>query len=117
MKFLFHNIFSFFVFIKISIIQSGKIIIVNIQNNNTIIQNKNTTNNKTSILKTKSFDFIQFNTNSSYLKVNMIFENNDILKPNLKENINLYKIEIINKMKNITTNKIENKELYRNINV
>ena len=44
----------------------------------------------------------------------MNFENNDILKSNLKENISLYKI---NKMKNITTNKIGNKELYRNINV
>ncbi len=117
MKFLFYNIFSFFTFIKIAIVRSGKIRIENIQNNNTIIQNKNTINNKTSILKTKSFDFIQFNTNSSYLKENMDFENNDILKSNLKGNISLYKIEKINKMKNITTNKIENKELYRNINV
>ena len=116
MKFLFYNIFSFFAFIKIAIIQSGKIIIENIQNNNTIIQNKNTTNNKTSISKTKSFDFIQFNANSSYLKENMDFENNDILKSNLKGKL-VYIIEKINKIKNITINKIENKELYRNINV
>ena len=76
MKFLFYNIFSFFAFIKISIIQSGKIIIENIQNNNTIKQNNNITKNRNSILKTKSFDFIQFNINSSYL---MDFETNNIL--------------------------------------
>ena len=113
MKFLFYNILTLLAFIKIGIIQSRKIIIENIKINNTRVQNKNTINNKTSILKTKSFDFIQFQTNYtnySYLKGNRIGEKNDILKSNKSDNKELDKKIKINleKKENEKSNKTVN---------
>ena len=171
MNFLFYNVLIIYVFIKAGFIQSENIIIEKINKNNSIIQNKITTNrigefitkgiyfdytininfcniiinlikdelyfffnriiiienndynvsiylNETKIFsKISIFKFDYIKSKSYFLKRNFIFENVNKYKSNIKGYINLNIIEQIKKRKNITINQIQNKGLYKKINI